>query len=151
MTAADLFHETLYLRIAFGDLVGRVCVPGVSADDVDLDEFRAGLDDFGVDRAGALLYANQLTDSVDDGVALAREVRIWVASGRRPRTMQEALSEDPEASARVERAFRRAGAAEPWWRRLRERVVRAIMADEETSRRLSAADVEQRRREGKQP
>jgi hypothetical protein len=46
----------------------------------------------------------------------------------------------------IERAFAR---REPWWKRLRTRVSRALIADEEESARLSAIDLEVREREGK--
>ena len=56
----ELFRETLLIRLAFADLVGRVCLAGTRPDDVPLAEVRDALDEFGLDRFGALLLANRL-------------------------------------------------------------------------------------------
>jgi len=148
MMNEDLFHETLVIRPAFGDLVGRVCEPGTDADLVPLEDVRAGLDEWGLDRFGALLLANRVVDTYEDGFALAVEIRAeWLARDRRPMTMYQVL--EPEERRRVERAFAEASAADqPWWKRLRERVARAIVADEETSRRMDEAEL---RAEGRIP
>jgi len=152
MTAltTDLMRETLLIRMAYGDLVGRVCVQGADANSVPLDEVLAGLDAWGLDRYGALLLANRLVDTFEEGLDLAIEVRAdWLAKGRRPRTMRQVLS--PEERDAVEQLFRRAAAAEqpqPWWKRLRERVSRALIADDELSRKLDEAEL---RSEGRIP
>jgi hypothetical protein len=146
----DLFHEGVTVRTAFADLVHHVCRPDADVDTVPLDEVLAGLEAFGKHRFAALLFAGQHVDSVEAALVLAQEVERWVQEGRRPRSLPQLLG--PQETANVERAFaRNMTGAQPWWRRLRERVARAIVADDETSERLARADSEQRVREGKRP
>jgi hypothetical protein len=128
----DLFREALVLRPAFGDLVGRVCRPGTDPDAVPLEEVLAGLDEWGDYRFAALLLANRAVDSLEDGVALAAEIRgDWLEQGRRPATMIQAIS--PEERVAIERTFRlveaneEAGMAkDSWWVRLRARAGRRL-------------------------
>lgn len=92
MTVMDLLYETLVIRPAFGDLVGRVCAPGADVDAVPLAEVRDGLDRFGLDRFGALLLANRAVDTYEEGVELAAEIRAeWLHRDRRPRAMTEVI------------------------------------------------------------
>jgi hypothetical protein len=146
----DLIHETVFLRTAYGDLVWHVCKPGVNPDTVPLTDVLAGLDELGDHRAAALLYVARHGDTVEKCQPIVRELRRWLEAGRRPRLLREVL--DPEERAAVERAFaRHMTAAQPWWKRLRERVARAFIADDEMSERMDRADRERRVREGKMP
>lgn len=139
-------HEALVVRLAFEDLVGRVCLQGTDPDTVPLAEVRDGLDELGLDRFAGLLLANRIVDTIEEGLELAMEVRAeWLHRDRRPRTLMEALT--PDERAGVEQAFARA--AQPWWARIKARVRRALVADDETSAWMDRADREQRMREGK--
>lgn len=82
----DIIREVLQLRLAFNDLVERVCLRGENPETVPLVLVAIGIREMGRERAGALVFAAHQTESYEEGIALVDELLVWLDDDRRPRS-----------------------------------------------------------------